>query len=338
MAPSCVERLAVMRVAVVGVGATGARAARQLASTDAVDTVVVADVDPERRRKVADLLGPGAEASVGAVPEADVVLLATPAGTQADLGAQALRQGSSVVATCDDVGDTRGLLDLDPEAVERGATIIVGAGFAPGLSCLLARHAVAALDDADELHIAKVGTGGPACAAQHHRALRDEGLDWREGAWVARSGGSGRELCWFPEPVAGEDCYRAALPEPLLLVDAFPAMTRVTARMAANRRDRFTAWLPMMRRPHPEGGPGAIRVEARGIRNGTREVVVYGAMDRPAVAAGAVAAVAARAVGDGSIARTGAFGLAAVEDPLALLTDLADRGIRAAAFEGATVA
>jgi hypothetical protein len=111
-------------------------------------------------------------------------------------------------------------------------------------------------------------------------------------------------------------------------------MTRVTARLAANRRDRLTAWLPMMRRPHPEGGLGAIRVEVRGARHGGRDVVVYGAMDRPAVAAGAVAAVTARAVGDGCVDRRGAFGLAAVEDPLPLLTDLADRGIRAAAFDG----
>ena len=323
-----------MRVAVVGVGATGARAARQLASTDAVDAVVIADADERQRRKVADLLGNRAEASADQVPEADVVLLASPAGTQAGLGTTALRQGSHVVATSDDVGDVRDLLDLDAEAVERSRSVVVGAGFAPGLSCLLARHAAAVLDEADEVHVAKVGTGGPACAEQHHLALGSDGLDWRDGGWVSRTGGSGRELCWFPEPVGGRDCYRAAVPDPLLLVDAFPHLTRVTARLAANRRDRFTSRLPMMRRPHPEGGPGAIRVEVRGSRGGGRDVVVYGAMDRPAVAAGAVAAVAAVAVGDGSIGRHGSFGLAALEDPLPLLTDLADRGIRAAAFEG----
>ena len=134
--------------------------------------------------------------------------------------------------------------------------------------------------------------------------------------------------------MGGRDCYRAAVPDPLLLVDAFGPMSRITARLAANRRDRLTARLPMLRRPHPEGGPGAIRVEVRGARAGRRDVVVYGAMDRPAVAAGAVAAVTARAVGDGSISRMGAFGLAALEDPVPLLADLADRGIRAAAFEG----
>ncbi len=323
-----------MRIAVVGAGATGARAARQLASSDGVMTVVVADADAVTRRKVSDLLGDRADTSAETVPEADVVLLATPAGTQATLAVQALRQGSSVVTTADDVGDVRALLDLDPEATERGATVVVGAGFAPGLSCLLARHAASCLDHIDEVHVAKVGTGGPACAEQHHRALGADGLDWRAGGWVARSGGSGRELCWFPEPVGGRDCYRASVPDPLLLVDAFGTLERVTARQAANRRDRLTARLPMLRRPHPEGGPGAIRVEVRGSRSGRRDVVVYGAMDRPAVAAGAVAAVTARAVADGTVARRGAFGLASLEDPLPLLQDLAERGIRAAAFEG----
>lgn len=318
----------------VGVGATGARAARQLASTDAVDRIVVADTDPVKRTKVAELLGKRAVAVDDEVPEADVVLLAGPTGTQASHATQALRQGSSVVATSDAVDDVRGLLDLDPEAIERDATIVAGAGFAPGLSCLLARHAAVALDEADEVHVAKVGTGGPACAAQHHEALGTEGLDWRDGAWVTRTGGSGRELCWFPEPVGGRDCYRAALPDPLLLVDALPHLRRVTARMAANRRDRLTAWLPMLRRPHPEGGPGAIRVEVRGARDGGRAVVVYGAMDRPAVAAGAVAAVVACAVGEGRVKRRGAFGVAALEEPLPLLLDLADRGIRAASFGG----
>jgi NADP oxidoreductase coenzyme F420-dependent len=321
-------------VAVIGAGATGARAARQLVSTDAVHRVLVSDADPAVQGSVVKALGSTAEAATTVVPEADVVLLATPAGTQAELAARALRQGSGVVATADDVVDVKALLDLDPEAVERGATVVVGAGFSPGLSCLLARHAVSSLDEADEIHVAKVGTGGPACAAQHHRALGEPGLDWRDGNWVERSGGSGRELCWFPSPVGGEDCYRAALPDPLLLIDALPTATRVTARMAANRRDRLTARLPMLRRPHPEGGLGAIRVEVRGVRQGVRDVVVYGAMDRPAVAAGAVAAVTARAVGDGTINRRGAFGLAALDDPLLLLSDLAERGIRAAAFEG----
>lgn len=319
-----------MKVAVIGVGATGARAARQLVATDAVDEVVIVDADPVRQRRVVDALGSTASAGAAPVPEADVVVVASPAGSQVDYARRALAQGSRVVTTTDDLGETRALLRLD---ASNGA-VVVSAGFSPGLSCLLARHAGRALDEADEVHVAKVGTGGPACAAQHHAALGEPALAWRDGEWIERAGGSGRELCWFPEPIGGEDCYRAALPEPVLLAEAFPTATRISARMGANRRDRLTARLPMLRRPHPEGGPGAIRVEVRGSRSGGRDVVVYGAMDRPAVAAGAVAAVAAAGLTDGRIDATGSFGLAQLEDPLPLLTDLAERGIRAAAFEG----
>ena len=28
---------------------------------------------------------------------------------------------------------------------------------------------------------------------------------------MAPIGGTGRELCWFPDPIGGRDCYRAAL-------------------------------------------------------------------------------------------------------------------------------
>ena len=159
----------------------------------------------------------------------------------------------------------RALLELDAAARAKGTHVVVGAGFSPGLSCVLAVLAARAFERVEEIHVAKVGTGGPACARQHHRALGGHAFDWRDGDWERRSGGSGRELCWFPDPVRAVDCYRAALPEAILLAPAFPGVSRVTVRMAANRRDRLTARLPMLRRPHPEGELGAIRVEVRGV-------------------------------------------------------------------------
>ena len=78
---------------------------------------------------------------------------------------------------------------------------------------MLARHAAADLDEVDEIHVARLGTGGPACARLHHRALGGAALDWRDGGWLQRQGGSGRELCWFPDPVGAADCYRASLPD-----------------------------------------------------------------------------------------------------------------------------
>jgi hypothetical protein len=90
----------------------------------------------------------------------------------------------------------------------------------------------------------------------------------------------------------------------------------------------------MLRRPHAEGRIGGLRVEVRGRRGQTRDTVVYGAVDRPAVAAGTAAAVTARWVASGKALTTGAAGLAALVEPLPFLHELARAGVRAAVFEG----
>ena len=327
-----------MRAVVVGAGAVGARAARQLQSSDGLESLVVVDVDADRAQAVAASLGEPARAvswSRQVLEGADAVVLTQPGGHRAHAEA-ALELGVHVVSVTDAVEEVRALLDLDPEARERGLSVVVGAGFSPGLSCLLARHAAAAFASVEEVHVAKVGTGGRACARQHHAALSGDALDWRDGAWARRSGGSGRELCWFPDPLGGRDCYRAALPDALLLVPAFPGVRRVTARVAATRRDRLTARLPMMRPPHVEGVLGAVRVEVRGRRGTSYDVQVLGALDRPAVACGTVAAVAAGLAAEGRLARPGAAGLGElVGETVPVLQDLARRGVRAAVFEGA---
>jgi len=334
-----------VRIAVVGAGAVGSRAARQLASSPQVSHLAVFDADARRARSVAASIDD--DDRVAAAPLLagaafadgfDVVLVAVAPGGHRAVAERALEADAAVVSTSDQVGDVRSLLDLDAEARERGLVVAVGVGFAPGLTCVLAEHAAGTFDTIDEVHVAKVGTGGPTCARQHHDALAGEALDWRDGGWVRRRGGSGRELCWFPDPVGAADCYRAALPDALLLVPAFPGVARVTARVGANRRDRFTARLPMLRRPHPEGGVGAVRVEVRGRRGEGRDVAVLGAMDRPGVAAGAVAAVAALWIGEGQLGSAGAAGLATRVAPVPFLAELARRGVKAASFVGAGAA
>jgi hypothetical protein len=315
----------------------GVRAARQLLFLGAVERLAVMDAKAGRLDAVVHSLGHPAVAADDvdtAVDGADVVILAGPAGHRPAAEA-ALDRGASVVSVSDDVDDVRALLALDAEAVERGVHVVVGAGFSPGLSCLLAAHAARSFEEVQEIHVAKVGTGGPACARQHHVALQGPAVEGGAGTWQRRRGGSGRALIWFPDPVCGVDCYRAALPEPLLLAPAFPLAERISARVGANRRDRLTAHLPMLRRPHPEGDLGAVRVEVRGSQGRVRGDRVLGAVDRPAVAAGAVAALAARWAVDGRLARAGAGGLASLADPGPFLAALADRGVKAAIFEGA---
>ncbi len=346
-----------MRIALVGVGTTGSHVARQLTQTSAAE-LILTDIRPRRLESVAEAvravapgsqevrtvsrLVPAAPPASGAPrdPAADpaaaaptVVILAGPAGTHVELAEASLRAGSHVVSIGDDADEVTALLALDPVARASGRSLVVGAGFSPGLSCLLAAYAASQLDRVEVISVYQAGTGGPACARAHHRALKRSGHEWLDGAWVERRGGSGRDLAWFPEPFGARDCYRGALPTPALLQPELPDAQRISARMAATRRDRMTSRLPMLRPPHDDGGPGAIRVEVRGRVGTAVETVIMGVMDHPSVAAGTVAALAAVATAEGR-APVGAHGLAAWADSRHLLAELRRRGVRVASFGG----
>jgi hypothetical protein len=268
------------------------------------------------------------------LPQADVTVIAVPSNPRRAAGT-ALAQGGHVVCAIDEPSEVKALLALDREAAERGATVAVGTVMAPGLSCVLAARLRASLDRVDEVHVASVGTGGPACARRHHAALTGVAYDWEDGDWRRRRGGSGRELVWFPEPVGGADCYRASVSDPFLLAPAFPEARRITSRLEATRRDRLTSWLPMLRAPHPEGLVGAVRVEVRGWLNGRAETKIHGAAAPPALIAAAVSVAAARWAVTGRLSRPGAAGLAELVDkPGAFLRDVVSQGVAISSFAG----
>lgn len=279
-------------VAIVGAGVTGARLADLLGARPAPRIAVVDAVAPVAYR-VARAVS-GVAVGIDDALVADVAVLVHPA-PHAELAARLLSNGVSIVSLSDDLDDVRALLDLDHRARSNGALLVVGAAMSPGLSGLLARHLTMQLAVVDEIHVAMHGTGGPACARQHHSALGGTSLGYHDGEWVERPAGAGRELCWFPEPINSYDCYRAEMPDPLLLQRVFPTAGRLSARMSATRRDRFTARLPMLRPPHREGGLGGLRVEVRGsLANGARETLIIGTALRSAVAAAVVGATMTR--------------------------------------------
>ena len=326
-----------MRAVLVGLGAVGTRVAHTLAVAADVESLVMLHRDPRRAAPELLELGPPVELRRGAVDDvlpADVTVIAAATGARRAAEA-ALRNDSHVVCVADEPSEVRALLGLDSLARSRRRTLVIGAAMAPGLSCVLATQLRGRLDRVDEVHVASVGTGGPACARRHHAALTAMAVDWEDGEWRRRPGGSGRELVWFPEPVGGADCYRAGVADPLLLVPAFPDCRRVTSRLEATRRDRLTSWMPMLRQPHPEGLIGAVRVEVRGWLDGRAETKILGVATAPAVAAGAVAAQAALWAAAGRLARPGAAGLAELVDaPGAFLRELSGAGVTVTAFHG----
>jgi hypothetical protein len=229
-------------------------------------------------------------ADAASLRHARIAVLATD-GEHSRWVPELLTSGLHVVSTSGSTQDVRDLLDFDDLARTSGTTLVVGAAVSPGLSGLLARQLAGGMSHCEELHVAVHGTAGPACAREHHEALRGWAIGWHDEEWIERPAGSGRELCWFPEPVGARDCYRAALPDPWLLHRSFPEVERISARTSATRRDRFTARLPMLSPPHREGGIGALRVEARGRDDrGVRVTHIMGIAELLGTAAAAVAA------------------------------------------------
>lgn len=305
-------------IALVGAGVIGERITRRLSTLRMPFELV--EVDPRSARRLpADI---------------DVVILAH-GGPHAAVAEDFVSRGIAVVSVSDDLDDVRALLELDAHARANSTSIVVGAGMSPGLTGLLARMLASQLASCDEIHIAIHGTAGPACARQQHRALRGRAVGLHECAPIQAPAGSGRELCYFPEPVGAYDCYRGELPDPVLLAASFPEAIRISARVSANRRDRFTAWLPMLTPPHREGGVGAVRVEVRGVdADGGRVTIIAGVAELVATSTAATAiaftsAVLSGALPDG-ITLAGDPGL----DTIGLLSMIERAGVRLQAFTG----
>lgn len=320
-----------MTVGIVGLGAVGARLARHL-GTD----LILHDLDEAHATALAARIGVERGDLSAMAARASLVVLAG-AAPQCDLAEHFLGSGVSVLTTSDDTNDCAALLELDGPARSHRATLVIGAAMAPGLSGLLTASLATRCDEVDEVHIAAHGTGGPDCARQHHRALAGLADGWHDGEWIRRPAGSGRELCWFPEPIGGRDCYRASMPDPLLLHGVMPQVQRISARLSATRRDRLTAHLPMLSPPHREGGIGALRVEVRGTRGGVRVAAVAGVAERAAEVAAAVAGAVAASIAAGRWQpEPGAIVLGDPRCPTgALLADIARRGIALQEYAGA---
>jgi hypothetical protein len=332
----------VSTVLVVGLGQVGVRTARQLLDTPGVDRVLVGARDLDDAREIASALHDGAEALRFApgdsVPEeVDAIASAVPAEVDVRIARSALRAGVSF-ASCTDRDDTlRALLELDDEAQGAGVRVVAGCGLAPGLSDVLARHAASLFDTVDEIHVARFGVAGPASITEVRRARGESPYEWRDGEPL-RDKRRGPQLVWFPEPVGARECELVATGVDLL-VQANPGVPRVTARIGEPPPRR----LPLAGPRDPGVAWGSVRVELWGTKAGRRSSVVYGAIERTATAAGTMLGITtAWLAGAGPEVATGpasgAFGLGVLVKPVPFLAELAQRGVKAATFEGVGVA
>ena len=148
-----------MRAAVIGVGMMGSAIAWDLARSDDVDHVKVADASQQRLDAVKKRLGDRVavrrvDVFDGAqlrrfLEGCDVAVSALPHGVVHSADVAAVQAGAKLV----NIAFEDEQLALDGSAKKSGATLVPGCGLAPGLSSILVAEGARRLDDASEGHV-----------------------------------------------------------------------------------------------------------------------------------------------------------------------------------------
>jgi saccharopine dehydrogenase-like NADP-dependent oxidoreductase len=144
-----------------GTGDMGRHAARAVAAANVFERIIIAGLDDANARAFVASLGVQAEFQPVDVTDAQALMQCL---RQADVVINAVgpffRFGELIVDAfiasggprfyvdiCDDVEPTRAVIARDAKARGAGVTLLVGMGLSPGLSNLLARSAIAAMDE-----------------------------------------------------------------------------------------------------------------------------------------------------------------------------------------------
>lgn len=192
-------------VALGGPGGVGRPAATLAAGFDFVEQLIVADRDGTAARGLAHELGAPVRAATIDVTDgdglrrllqdADVVL--NTVGPSFRFGVPILQAaidaGCHYLDVCDDWEPTLAMLDLHAEAEAAGVVAIIGLGASPGVSNLLARLAIDALDTCDTIYTGwDLSCAVPTAAGPTPSAATVHGLHqlsgtvrvWRDGIAV----------------------------------------------------------------------------------------------------------------------------------------------------------
>jgi lysine 6-dehydrogenase len=214
-------------VALGGAGLMGRIAVKDLAASDGVDQVVIADRDTELAHKVADLVPVGRDKV--SVAQTDVTdhdgLVSVLHGADATLNAVHYYFNLDVMRACleaethyTDLGGlfhtTRQQLTLHEEFARAGLTAVLGMGSAPGVPNVQARYAADRLDTVEYIRIYDGILPPPGDDIRFGYAIPtiiDEltlpPMAFRDGEFVEEEPLAGEEDYWFTPPVGLLRCH-----------------------------------------------------------------------------------------------------------------------------------
>jgi len=357
-----------MKIVVLGgCGDMGSHVVRDLLETSEA-TVVIADYRQEAARKMADELGPRAQAAfVDATDPSS--LKSVLQGADAAVGCigpfykfavpmarAAVEAGVNYVDICDDYGPIDELFALDEAARKAGVTVITGLGWTPGITNVLARYGAEQLDEVDEINIAWAGgaadSKGLAVIMHVFYAVTGEVPTYKDGRLirVPASSTSGREPVEFPPPLGRIHVFHCGHPEPLTIPRYFKVNT-VTLKGALTpdwnnklvdifaalklidtpaKRERVARIIHAIEGIFRVGGIACsgARVDVKGEKGGERKALSYSVADRMGLLTGVPASIGAQWLAQGRIEEKGVFAPEGCIEPEPFFEELAKRGIK----------
>lgn len=361
-----------------GAGDMGGRTVRELcreegAGSDAglIGEVVVADYRLDKAEKLAAEIGGKARAAfvdarvkdsvVGVVKGATVAVNAIgPFYRYAEgILAAVMEAGVDYVDICDDDDATMKLLAFDSMARRRGVTAVIGNGWTPGISNLLARMGADQMDRVRDIDLVWVGSTADSegeAVIKHviHAITRDVPM-YLDGRWTSVPALSGVKTFPFPDPIGPVSAYFCGHPEALTIPRFIDGLRNVTVRGyllpdeiqkvacglidldLVNTEKKVDAiagllqpMLPLLSSIGEKTPPplSAIRVDVWGVRDGKEAHAGYCSVDSMDRLTGIPPAVVAKMLLRGEIPRPGGvFAPEGIVPPKPFFAALAERDI-----------
>ena len=261
----------------------------------------------------------------------------------------AIAAGVDLVDVSDDWEATLAILDLHPDAVRAGITVVVGLGASPGVTNVLARQGANRLDRVEEVRTAWVmrgsDMGGPALSEHLLYSLPHRAFVYERGAMQeVLPFADGRETLDFPE-LGPVEVYHIGHPEPFTLSRYIPGV-RYADDKAAFLPVQVSRMIVELGRVARSGHPvvvegtaidpmafaaaylhqqcgrmtdvprtAALRTEVRGELEGRPTRIVYSASGRIGIGTGVPASIGACLLGLGKLPRPGVYPPEACIDP-----------------------
>lgn len=297
----------------------------------------------------------------GATGEADLIIgpwVENPAEARATAMA-AVRAGVPYLSPGSSPDVVEALLGLDSRVQAAGTLVVAGVGWSPGITNLMVKSAVGALDTAARVRIGWVASSaGSMSQVALSRALgllTGEAFVHESGSRHLEPAGGKPERIFFPEPVGWRTLRLARAAEPMTLPASFPGLSQVLVK--GGLTDPVTEGIIRSAGRLPADGPkgtwgisdkliraagkvrpttlpwSAVRADVTGVKDGRELTVTLGLVDQLPNLLVAPLVVAVRMLGQTTGSARGALSPEQVFDPDEFFSQLAYRGVRLAALQ-----